>query len=314
MNPKGLHFQLYRAVYQGVGLLVQRSGPFGPLLTRLAVKAHDRVIPPSFYVSNPVLADGFVIHHEGLPVTARSLATGMYEADTKRLLQTLVRPGMTILDVGANIGYFSLLLARLVDDDGHVWAFEPAPRNIQLLRKNVADNMYDDRISIVPQAVSNAQGTVRFYVSPGAMGLSSLYENASGYERDPLIKEQDGIDVACTTLDDWAALHAWPSVDLIKIDVEGAEKSVFEGMLKLSSKNPDIRVIAEFNIRTLQAAQTTPAEFFAAMQMCGFSNIHVIGDKLRPLGVPADIPWLIRDMRRCGYESVNLLGEKKDTL
>jgi len=215
---------------------------------------------------------------------------------------------MTMLDVGANIGYFSLIAARLIAPKGAVWAFEPVRENLGLLQRNAAANGLTDFIHVSPVAVSDVAGVRHFYINSGSMGLSSLNQEASTGGRQRMMPlRQEVVEVVCTTLDDWAKEHGWPTVQLVKIDVEGAEPEVLTGMVGLTSRNPGMRVIIEFNVRTLRAANKTVDDFLAALRCCGLVNVYAIGPKLRPLRLPADVPWLLRTVRRHGGESANLL-------
>jgi FkbM family methyltransferase len=149
------------------------------------------------------------------------LVFGVYEISGTRFLKALLHPGMTVLDVGANAGYYALCAARLVGPGGLVYAFEPVPDLRAKLARNVALNGFD-QVRVEASAVGDLSGVVRLYVSEIETndGLASL---VPGPGRSP-----DGIDVAAVTLDGFAAGLERP-VDLVKIDVEGAEERVLAG-------------------------------------------------------------------------------------
>lgn len=257
---------------------------------------------------DPLIVDGFRLNHGlRLPRWVHDLSS--YEPEVTRLFNDLVKPGMTVLDVGANIGYFSLLAARLVGETGTVWAFEPAPHVLDLLRRNVQENGYEQRIHVVPHAVGNTCGTARLYANLTAHFLCSLYETTS---RHPFEEGQyDAFDVTCTSLDAWAAEQGWPPIDLVKMDVEGAEKAALEGMVELSRRNPRLKLIVEFSVRHIRAAGSTVDEFSDALHDCGFGRIASIDGGLRVFDMPADVPALLRERyRRSGVLRLNLLCEK----
>lgn len=78
----------------------------------------------------------------------------------------------SIVDVGANVGYYSLVAAQAVGGAGHVWAFEPVPGNLALIRMSAEDNGYGDRIHVLPQAVDAVSGTARIYLGPEDLSFS----------------------------------------------------------------------------------------------------------------------------------------------
>jgi FkbM family methyltransferase len=151
---------------------------------------------------------------------------GTYEICGTRLMQAFLAPGMTFVDVGANIGYYTLLAARAVGEPGAVYAFEPNGAVRPRLEENLGLNGLLDRVHVRPQAVARASGEIRFYRSTtfDNSGLSSILPGAG--------RSDEAEVVSCVSLDDFAA--ALPEgrprpIDLMKIDVEGAELEVLAG-------------------------------------------------------------------------------------
>lgn len=142
----------------------------------------------------------------------------VHERYTEVLLQRTLRLGDVFVDVGANVGYYSRIAARLVGADGHVHAFEPLPAAVALLRKNTASL---DNITVWDLAASDQRGTAWFSVQRRG-DTSSLGKNVTAREH---------LTVAVDTLD--RALARWPRVDMIKIDVEGFEYEVLRGAANL---------------------------------------------------------------------------------
>jgi len=100
--------------------------------------------------------------------------TGEFEPDTSVVVRKLLRKGDVVVDVGANIGYYSLLFSRCVGTDGHVYSFEPVPQLASALRKNADLNQFE-QITLSNLALSDHNGEARFYVGPeDNSGLSSL--------------------------------------------------------------------------------------------------------------------------------------------
>ena len=124
------------------------------------------------------------------------------------LLQRQIRPGMTVVDVGANIGYYALMFASFVQGHGRVFSMEPDATNLRELRANVAENDLEKTIKVLPVAAGDYDGTTRF--EPGVN--SHVVPDGSS---EVLIKKIDSLEIG--------------KVDFIKIDVEGYEGSVLAG-------------------------------------------------------------------------------------
>jgi FkbM family methyltransferase len=175
---------------------------------------------------------------------------GIWEIVGTRLLQALLRPGMRFLDIGANIGYYTLLAADLVKPSGDVHSFEPHDGIRAQLRRNVELNQLRN-VQVRAEAVSARSGTVSFYRvvhDDTNLGLSSLVPG----ERT----EQTPISVPGTTLDDYVAQLPDGRVDVVKIDVEGAESDVLQGAQKIlrSGRGPWAILLESFEISTHRAA------------------------------------------------------------
>jgi FkbM family methyltransferase len=138
---------------------------------------------------------------------------GSYEPEQTRLFAETIRPGDTVLDVGAHVGYYTVLSAVLAGPTGTVWSFEPNPRNAAFLRRHVEINGLR-QARVEQAAVSDAEGTARFDFGTGS---------GTGH-----LADAGAIEVRTLRLDDFCAAHAIvPRV--VKIDVEGAEAAVLEG-------------------------------------------------------------------------------------
>lgn len=138
---------------------------------------------------------------------------GTYERDAQRVFAQHIRPDDVVYDVGANVGFFTLLASRIAKE---VYAFEPLPRNLEFLREHVRMNDASN-VHVLPLAVSDRAGTARFAAAenPAMGGLSA----------------RGGIEVETTTLD---ALRATlPAPSFIKMDIEGGESAALSGAMTL---------------------------------------------------------------------------------
>jgi FkbM family methyltransferase len=141
---------------------------------------------------------------------------GSYEVEMQDRIGELLDEGAVFLDVGANVGFFTLLASRAVGDGGRVIAFEPHPRNLDLLRRHVEMNECRN-VEVVAAAVSDREGTARF----GGFGSTAKLTDDGAFE------------VRTMAVDDLWASGAFGAPRLVKIDVEGAELSALLGMRRM---------------------------------------------------------------------------------
>ena len=149
---------------------------------------------------------------------------GLIEEDVTTFLLTHVRPGMTFIDVGANVGYFTLLAAHLVQPSGSVHAFEPTPQTCALLRRNTHGK---PNITVHQQALWSSRTTLAFYdYGPQYSVLNSLRQHRLVQEAQ--IRLRQAYEVECLPLDAYCAeCHLVP--DFIKLDAESAEPHILRG-------------------------------------------------------------------------------------
>jgi FkbM family methyltransferase len=144
---------------------------------------------------------------------------GSFEIEKQRRLRDRLRKGMTVFDIGAHAGFYTLLLSRAVGASGKVFAFEPWPANVTDCVAHVRINHLSN-VVVVPTALSDTTGLASF-----AAGRS----NSTG----GLASTDTAVRVACFTLDELLATKDCPVPDVIKIDVEGAESRVLAGAQRL---------------------------------------------------------------------------------
>ena len=152
---------------------------------------------------------------------------GTYEADLQVAIAQFARSGMVAYDVGANIGYVSLLLAKAVGESGQVVAFEALPANIERLRTNLALSNLETRVQVVEAAVMNQSGPVQFLIGPSdGMGKAAGSAGRQGdYSRS--------INTTGLALDDFVFGQDRPLPQIIKMDIEGGEVLALPGMRRL---------------------------------------------------------------------------------
>jgi FkbM family methyltransferase len=207
--------------------------------------------------------EGFRLRVDGSSQTGRMLyMTGEYEQATTRVIQKILAPGQTMIDVGANIGYFSILGARTVGPHGRITAFEPMGRVRQQLVENLRLNGLAN-VTVREEALARASGEASFYPGPeNDTGLASLR---------PLERSAE-VRVKQARLDDlWDHQH---SIALIKMDVEGAEMSALEGMEQcLRRHEPDL--IVEITDEYLRGLGSSAASLYAFLDGKGYAAYEI---------------------------------------
>ncbi|QQS44048.1 FkbM family methyltransferase [Candidatus Roizmanbacteria bacterium] len=206
---------------------------------------------------------------------------GSYEEFETEIVQKEIKRGDVVLDIGANIGYYTLIFARLVGEKGMVFAFEPDPTNFALLKKNVEMNGYKN-VVLVSKAVSDKSGTVRLYLCEENKGDHRIYN--SGDERDIL-------DVECIRLDDYFDKNQ--HLDFIKMDIQGAEGLALQGMQELLKRNDSVKIITEFWPIGLKRSGISTKTVLTFLRDLGFS-LYELDENTKQLD-PVNITALLKN-------------------
>lgn len=192
-----------------------------------------------------------------------------YETANVTFVNSVVHPGMTAVDVGAHIGFYSVILARRVGSTGRVVAFEPTPSSRELLGRTLKLNLVDSIVSVEPLAVGEAVSEVDFYITD----LPAHNSNRLHRTRRP---NERSIKVGMTSVDDWARRHALERVDFLKVDAEGSELSVLKGMVRTLEEHRPILLLA-LHPDGIRAAGDSLSEIWNFLKAAGY---RVISDGL----------------------------------
>jgi len=171
-----------------------------------------------------------------------------FEAGSPKRLAPYIREGSTVVDVGANIGFFTVPFARWVGPEGRVIALEPEAANHDRLRSRVAAAGLADRALLLEAAAADRSGRLRLAINPNHPGDHKLADEDM----------QGGIDIAAHALDDLIAAHPGPPVSLIKIDVQGAEFRVITGAMDVIARDRPT-LLVEIDPGVTDAAGTSAA-------------------------------------------------------
>lgn len=202
------------------------------------------------------------------------------ETQTSTLFRRLLRPGQVVVDVGANVGCYTLTAASHVGPSGRVIAFEPGPDAAARLQENANLNGFA-QVVVVASAVADRPGTVALLVGDDSEG-NSLFEVVPGARCRP-------VEVPVTTLDDFVAAARLPHVDVLKIDAEGAEVKVLRGARRILTAPGVTVVLAEANPVTLRAAGESIDSLRAEFQSLGYETTVV--ESMEWMGVTVE-NWL----------------------
>ena len=236
-------------------------------------------------------------------VVSRSMERdGFWErTETEWFLRSL-RPGDVVVDVGANIGYYTLLAAQKVGESGKVFAFEPDPSNFSLLQDNVKLNGFSN-VVLERKAVSDAPGVLRLYTSESNTGDHRIF-NPEGEERS-------FEEVPAVTLDGYFEGRE-ESVDFVKIDTQGAEGKILAGMPRLVGRSPDLVIAVEFSPEHLAGIGSEARDVtgpLVSWQMDLF-ELGPGGRYLVPVR-PVEAEDLLRRFPREGFGFTNILAVRQ---
>ena len=191
---------------------------------------------------------------------------GYYEPAVLEIIKRELKEGDVLVEIGAHLGYYTLILSKLVGPAGKIYAFEPDPNNFTLLKKNLEVNQIKN-VVLERKAVSNRNGKMLFYPGKERSTHGSLIkgEYACG---NPI--EVDGL-----RLDDYPFKE---KINLIKMDIEGEEFRALEGMRSLILKTKPLKMISEFSPAFLKEQGINPKNFITELEKVGF-HLQIINEE-----------------------------------
>ena len=223
----------------------------------------------SFWRTGSVELNGltFYLQPGDTYLTEYVLDWGSYEPTQTKLFRSTIKPGDTFVDVGANIGWYTVIACKLVGETGRVIAFEPDPTSFGFLARNVEANACGN-VTLEQKALSNAEGTVELFIATEHLGLHRIYD---------LGDDRESVSVDAVPLDSYLEGLDESSVNVIKIDTEGAEGVILEGMTQTVEDNRGLKVFLEYDPHNLRQAGYDPSELFRRSQNQGF-EFHAISE------------------------------------
>lgn len=199
----------------------------------------------------------------------------IHEPAETELIKKEVKKGDIVIDIGAHIGYFTLLFAKLVGKNGKVFAFEPDPTNFAILKKNIELNGYKN-VTLVQKAVSDKIGKTNLHLSEDNDGDHTIYDKKDN---------RPSIVVSVTRLDDYFK-NKKDKINFIKVDTEGVELKVIKGMPDLLKKNKNIKILTEFWANGIKKAGIEPKEILNVLIKKNFKIYQVNEQNIKQVNIP----------------------------
>ena len=205
-----------------------------------------------------------------------------YEAEVSHLLLCTVRPGDFVVDVGANLGFFTLVMSAIVGETGRVLAFEPGANNLPALAKNLSLNVASANVRVDKRPLWCREEKVTFWHSADSSGGNCLWNPGLWWENKKSKAKEDKYETVATTLD--ATVHERPR--LIKIDTEGADQKILEGARNLLTHNPPDFIVVELNPFGSRQLGGSNEGFRSYMREFGYELFLLQADGSLPALVP----------------------------
>lgn len=214
-----------------------------------------------------------IVDTRDISLAPHLLLDGHWELWITEAIRSMICDGMHVVEVGANVGYYTVLMAHSIGESGRLVAFEANPEIFGCLHQNVEINGYVSRVALVNQAVTEKTGKTTFSKLRRHLGSSSIIDFSSEFLRY-YQDEVDRIEVSTISLDDYFS-GADQRIDLVKIDAEGSEPYILDGMQAILTRNPAIKLVVEFSPWLIRGAQREPSAFLTSLQQHGF-RLHRI--------------------------------------
>lgn len=216
------------------------------------------------------------------------LIDGYWELWINHVVQGTVKAGMNVLEIGANLGYYTLLLASIIGAKGKLYAFEANPKVFKNLFSNVLVNGFSDRVELVNKAAVDKSGAITFYALKKLHGSGSIVDLTGEAYLNKIDDEAETFTVDAVSVDDF--LKDKPArIDFIKMDAEGSEPRIFNGMQGLIRNNLQLTIIAEFSPDLVRGTGCDPRLFLEQLQDSGFNLRFIDEDATIKTATPAQL-------------------------
>ena len=216
--------------------------------------------------------------HEDETLSNRLKEFGYHNYNNIDLLQKFLKPGQHFLDLGANIGWYTVLGSFITGDRGRVYAFEPDKNNFALLEQNCQINNCNNTV-LENYIVSDITGTERLYRNPENFGDHSLGKNT--HLRCFNYHTESHCDIKSLRLDQYFDYENFSAIALIKMDTQGSEPKIVRGLEKLLTKHRPT-IIMEYSPGHIYDVGNSPFEIFAFIENFRYQPYHIIEHGIEP--------------------------------
>lgn len=241
------------------------------------VKSAIRAGISAFAPETARIGDAIVHLNRKDPLISGLLTLGLYERREIAFFQKYCGPGMTVVDVGANVGAFSALALRQIQPGGRLFAFEPHPESRQFLERTIAANLAPDNAAeIIAAAAASAPGESRLFLNPNNKADNRLYQS----EETP-----DAISIELCTIDDVLSARGVDRIDFLKTDAQGGDFDALKGARRTLEDSPKMVIISEFWPEGIQTVSgEAPQNYLDYLRGLGFDLYQLgAGASLTPL-------------------------------
>lgn len=250
---------------------VKNKGLYWSIIHRLyRIKISRNILMPivNYFKPDYVIVEGLKLYIDkgDNTISQQLVQNGKWEEFETEIFKKNIKEGDVVIDIGAHIGYYTLIAAKKVGVNGWVYAFEPDPRNFMLLEKNVHVNNLKN-VVLVNKAVTDKTGSAKLFLSKTNTGDHRIFSNES---------DRQSVNISTTTLEDFFNKRSH-RVDMIKIDIQGSEMYAFKGALKLIEKNKHMVVITEFWPHSMIIGGISPIVYIHLLRRLKF-NIKLINE------------------------------------
>jgi FkbM family methyltransferase len=216
-------------------------------------------------------------------VIGLNILRGSYERDEAAFARRTLRPGDVAIDVGAHVGFFTMLMASAVDANGRVYAFEPFDKNADLLERSIVENRFESRVTFRRAAVGAAAGYARLMFPVETLNTGGAYLLRDGVARLAGHLEKEVPTVALDRLD------IQRPVRFIKMDVEGAEPQVVRGAERMLREDRPTILSELHPVQLERVSGVTAAQFLAQLRAFGYRAQKIDGT---PIEAPGSEPLI----------------------
>ena len=233
------------------------------------------------------LHDGHLIFVDtcGVQIAPHLIVKGRWETWIENCLRRLLRPGDVCVEVGANLGYYTLIMAAITGPNGRVFSFEANPRIFELLTDSISVNGYTDRVALYQKAALDRNGVVEFVFSDTYSGSGHVTNEANGTSQGGTVTTS----VEAITLDE--ALKDFEGhLDCIRLDAEGSEPLILDGGRELMMRSPEVIIVMEWHTAMLCTLCDLP-DFIGKLIGAGYEIWEITSESTL---IPADRERLMR--------------------